>query len=62
MISLKESYDKVFATIESCNTQEHLDVASKMVENFKKMYKKFGYAKFLSYTLDRKLKMKLWSI
>ena len=37
-------------------------VASRMIENFKKMYGKFGYAKFLFYNLDRKLKVKLWSI
>jgi hypothetical protein len=61
-MSLEKAYDKVIATIESCNTQEHIDVTSRMIENFKKMYGKFGYAKFLFYNLDRKLKVKLWSI
>ena len=59
--SLEKAYDKVLLTIESCKTKEHLDVASRMISNFKKMYEKFGYTKFLSYNLDRKLKLKSWS-
>ena len=59
--SLEKAYDKVIATIESCNTKEHLEVASRMVNNFKKMYKKFGHTNFLSYNLDRKLKTKTWN-
>ena len=52
---LKESYSKVIAVIESCETKEQLESAHFMVNNFKKLYKNVGYPKVLSYNLDRKL-------
>ena len=55
---LIKAYKKTIKTIESCNTEEQLKVASKMVKNFKKMYKQVGYPKALSYSLDRVLKRK----
>ena len=59
--SLAESFEKTILVIESCNNEAQLEVASRMVKNFKKMYKKFGYTNFLSYNLDRKLKTKTWN-
>ena len=56
---LENSYDKVIATIESCNTKEQLEGASRMVENFKELYRLVGYPKALSYNLDRKLDKQL---
>ena len=55
---LESSYYKVIATIESCKTKEQLESASRMVENFKKMYNEVGYPKALSYSLDRAIKRK----
>ena len=55
---LIKAYKKTIKTIESCNTEEQLKVASKMVKNFKKMYKQVGYPKALFYSLDRALKRK----
>jgi len=52
------AYHKAINTVESCQTKEQLDVASKLVENFKTMYKQVGYPKILSYSLDRALKRK----
>jgi len=52
------AYHKVIDTVESCQTKEQLEVASKLVENFKTMYKQVGYPKTLSYSLDRVLKRK----
>ena len=45
-------YNKVVATIESCKTIEQLEGATNMVKNFKTLYKKVGYPKVLSYSLD----------
>ena len=59
---IDQSYDKVIATIESCNTKEQLESASRMVENFKELYGKVGYPKALSYNLDRKLDKQLWQL
>ena len=56
--SLKNSYDKTISVIESCKTKNQLDGASKMVKNFKEIYKKVGYLKILSYSLDREFKIK----
>ena len=56
--SLGKSYRKTVLTIKSCKTKEQLKVASRMVENFKKFYKKVGYPKSLSYNLDREIKIK----
>ena len=54
--SLKNSYNKVIDTIKSCKTKSQLEGASRMVENFKNLYKKVGYPKTLSYSLDETLK------
>ena len=53
---LKESYSKVITTIKSCNTKNQLEGASKMIKNFKTLYKNVGYPKVLSYNLDETLK------
>ena len=55
---LIKAYKKTLKTIESCQTEEQLKVASRMVKNFKKMYREVGYPKALSYSLDRALKRK----
>ena len=60
--SLKNSYKKVIAVIESCKTKEQLESASRMVKNFKELYGKVGYPKALSYNLDRKLDKQLWQL
>ena len=49
---LEESYNKVITTIESCKTISQLEGASNMVKNFKTLYRKVGYPKVLSYSLD----------
>ena len=54
--SLKNSYNKVITTIKSCETKSQLEGASKMVENFKALYRKVGYPKGISYSLDNTLK------
>ena len=54
-----DPYNKVIATIKSCKTKNQLEGASRMVENFKTLYKKVGYPKVLSYNLDRKLEQQL---
>ena len=59
---IDQSYNKLIATIESCNTKEQLESASRMVENFKKLYGKVGYPKALSYNLNRKLNKQLWQL
>ena len=56
--SLKNSHNKTISVIESCKTKNQLDGASKMVKNFKEIYKKVGYLKILSYSLDREFKIK----
>jgi len=55
---LTKAYKKTLNTIESCETEEQLEVAFVMVENFKEMYKQVGYPKALSYSLDRAIKRK----
>ena len=55
---LTETYNKIILTIESCKTENQLEGASRMVENFKEMYKEVGYPKSLSYNLDRAIKIK----
>ena len=59
---IDQSYNKIIATIESCNTKEQLESASRMVENFKELYGKVGYPKALSYNLSRKLNKQLWQL
>tara|TARA_R110002167_G_scaffold119008_1_gene295894 strand:+ start:550 stop:738 length:189 start_codon:yes stop_codon:yes gene_type:complete len=51
-----QSYNKVIATIKSCNTKTQLEGASNMIKNFKTLYKKVGYPKIISYSLDETLK------
>ena len=55
---LIKAYKKALETIESCQTEEQLKIASTLVKNFKKMYKLVGYPKVLSYSLDRAIKRK----
>ena len=57
---IDQSYNKLITTIESCNTKEQLEGASRMVENFKELYRNVGYPKVLSYNLSRKLNKQLW--
>ena len=52
------AYNKVIEVIKSCKTKEHLEGASRMVENFKILYKEVGYPKTLLYSLDRAIKIK----
>ena len=54
--SLENSYNKTILTIKSCKTKEQLEGASRMVKNFKNLYKKVGYPKVLLYSLDETLK------
>ena len=53
--TIDQSYNKVIATIKSCKTKSQLEGASRMVENFKTLYKRVGYPKILSYSLDNTL-------
>ena len=55
---LEHAYHKTILTIKSCKTKDQLESASRMVENFKEIYKEVGYPKILSYSLDRALKIK----
>ena len=55
---LIEAYKKTLNTIESCKTEKQLKIAFSMVENFRELYKKVGYPKALSYSLDRAIKRK----
>jgi len=52
---INQSYNKVIATIKSCKTKSQLEGASSMVRNFKNLYKKVGYPKSISYSLDNTL-------
>ena len=54
--SLENSYHKTILVIKSCKTKNQLEGASRMVENFKELYKKVGYPKALSYSLNETLK------
>ena len=51
-IPIDQSYNKVVTTIKSCKTITQLEGASRMVKNFKTLYRKVGYPKVLSYSLD----------
>ena len=59
---LGNSYNKTIATIKSCKTKNQLEGASRMIKNFKTLYKKVGYPKSLSYNLDREIKNILGSL
>ena len=52
---LENSYYKTVLVIESCKTKEQLEGASRMVENFKKLYKQVGYPKVLLYNINKVL-------
>ena len=51
-----DPYNKVIATIKSCKTKNQLEGASRMIENFKNLYREVGYPKVLLYSLDETLK------
>lgn len=53
--AIDQSYDKVIATIESCNTKEHLVGAKRMLNNFKTLYGTVGFPKAYTYSLDKVL-------
>jgi len=55
LITIDQSYNKVIATIKSCKTKVQLEGASRMVENFKTLYKKLGCPKILLYSLNETL-------
>ena len=59
---LENSYYKTISVIESCKTKNQLEGASRMIKNFKTLYKKVGYPKSLSYNLDRELENILGSL
>ena len=59
---LENSFYRTVSVIESCKTKEQLEGASRMVKNFKKLYKNVGYPKVLLYNLDRKLNKQLWQL
>ena len=52
---LSNSYHKTILVIESCKTKNQLEGAGRMVKNFKEIYKRVGYPRALSYSLDRTL-------
>jgi hypothetical protein len=62
ILSLDRSYHKTILTIKSCQTLEQLEVASRMVKNFEKLYKKVGYPKSISYKFNRELNIKMGSL
>ena len=49
---LSNSYHKTISVIESCKTENQLEGASRMVKNFKTLYKEVGYPKILLYSLE----------
>ena len=49
---LENSNYKVITTIKSCETKSQLEGASRMVKNFKKLYKQVGYPKVLLYNIN----------
>ena len=48
----ENSYYNVISTIKSCETKSQLEGASRMVKNFKKLYKQVGYPKVLLYNIN----------
>ena len=53
--SLKNSYNKTLLVIKGCQNIEQLEGAINMVKHFKTLYRKVGYPKVLSYSLDNAL-------
>ena len=49
---LENSYNKTISVIKSCKTISQLEGASRMVKNFKTLYKEVGYPKVLLYSLE----------
>ena len=56
ILIMEESYNKILLTIKSCKTKEQLEGASRMVKNFKIMYKQVGYPKVFLYNINVLLK------
>ena len=52
---LTKTYNKTISVIESCTTENQLEGASRMVKNFKTLYRGVGCPKALYYNLNRKL-------
>ena len=52
---LEKTYNKTLLVIKGCQNIEQLEGAINMVKNFKTMYRKVGYPKVLSYSLDNAL-------
>jgi len=52
---IENSYHKTISVIKSCKTKNQLEGASRMVENFKTLYREVGYPKALYYSLNRTL-------
>lgn len=52
-LQLKISYHKVTTVIKSCETSQQLEGATRMVNQFKSIYKTVGYQRILHYSLDR---------
>ena len=50
--SLEKTYNKTLLVIKGCQNIEQLEGAINMVKNFKTMYRKVGYPKVLSYSLN----------
>ena len=59
---LELAYDKTLLVIESCQTKDQLENASRMVKNFKTLYREVGCPKSLYYNLDRTLHKKYGSL
>ena len=59
---LENSFYKTISVIESCKTENQLEGASRMVKNFKEIYRRVGYPKLLSYSLDRELDKKYFRV
>ncbi len=55
---LEENYHKTISTIKSCKSIIQLEGASRMINNFKELYKEVGYPKLLLYNLGREFKIK----
>ena len=53
--TLENSFNKTISVIKSCKTISQLEGASRMVKNFKTLYKEVGYPKVLLYTLENVL-------
>ena len=49
---LEKSYQKTLKVIKSSKSIIQLDGASRMIKNFKKLYKQVGYPKVLLYNID----------